>query len=197
MHPTPDVWGALVQGEGDGAVVGAPTRLHFPLGMPHDVDALKDAAKAKFVQRLMHVDAADLAVSATRDGPRIERQSTLVVELGAGTSEEEPLYIHAPAPPQAQGDIMDDFLLLCFYWLRSTFSQSISPTTLPSKEQCVHTACSTHAGPSPQFKTSSGPSPKFKASSVPSPLHTSLSGVSSMPGWNDTGDWEGVRKRNR
>jgi len=82
-------------------VVGAPTRLHFTVGLPHDVDALKDAAKAKFVQLPANVAASQLSVSVTRGWDKLN-EDALVDSLPQGATRQQPLYIHAPAPPQEQ-----------------------------------------------------------------------------------------------
>jgi len=103
------------------------TQVFCPGGRSFNVDALKDAAKAKFGQGLAHVDASQLSVSlsADRDGAAsVARQSTLVETLGRGSTEEQPLFIHAPAaPPQVQDAEpidWDDLCLASIAWLQST-----------------------------------------------------------------------------
>jgi len=74
------------------------TQVFCPEGRSFNVDALKDAAKAKFGQGLAHVDASQLSVSATRGGDTADPR-TLVSTIAPNA--DSTLYIHAPAPPQA------------------------------------------------------------------------------------------------
>jgi len=74
-------------------------QLYCPERRTFNVVALRDAAKAKFVHLLAHVDASQLSVSATRDGEMLE-EDAIVNELADGTSRQHPLFIHAPAQPQ-------------------------------------------------------------------------------------------------
>jgi len=91
------VWVKLVQ---LGVQDSRATQIRYQNGGSFNVDDLCKAAKMEFGPLLAHVAASQLSVSATRDGPREARPSTLVQSLG-GSSDEQPLYIHAPAaPPQ-------------------------------------------------------------------------------------------------
>jgi len=75
-----------------------PTQVYCPDGRSFNIDALKDAARAKFVQLPANVAAPQLWVSATRDGSA-EDPRTLVSTIAPNA--DSTLYIHAPAPPQA------------------------------------------------------------------------------------------------
>mmetsp|Transcript_36188 Transcript_36188/g.91025 ORF Transcript_36188/g.91025 Transcript_36188/m.91025 type:complete len:236 (+) Transcript_36188:351-1058(+) len=92
------VWVELLQ---PGVAETVVDRLYFAEGRFRDVATLRDAAKEKFGPLLAHVAAAQLSVSATRDGEKLD-EDALVVNLQHGGSRAQPLYIHAPAaPPQA------------------------------------------------------------------------------------------------
>jgi len=142
-EPVSHVWAALVQGEGDGADVGAPTMLFCPPHYPHfNVDALKYAAKAQFVQLPANVAAAQLSVSATREGPRVERPSALVQSLG-GSSDEQPLYIHAPAPSQGRyrGRFLAFVFLLASFYVFSEHFTNDTPFKGAVRAYCMLYAC--------------------------------------------------------
>mmetsp|Transcript_25801 Transcript_25801/g.59794 ORF Transcript_25801/g.59794 Transcript_25801/m.59794 type:complete len:152 (+) Transcript_25801:316-771(+) len=102
------------------------TQVFCPGGRSFNVDALKDAAKAKFGQGLAHVDASQLSVSlsADRDGAAsVARQSTLVETLGRGSTEEQPLFIHAPAaPPQGRRTYRLGRFVSCLYCVASIYA---------------------------------------------------------------------------
>jgi len=95
-EPRPSVWVVLVHHNG---VEEPATRLYCPAeSSAFEVDALKDAAKAKFVQLLAHVDASQLSVSATRGGDTADPR-TLVSTIAPNA--DSTLYIHAPPPTRA------------------------------------------------------------------------------------------------
>mmetsp|Transcript_30919 Transcript_30919/g.74620 ORF Transcript_30919/g.74620 Transcript_30919/m.74620 type:complete len:271 (+) Transcript_30919:134-946(+) len=137
------------------------TQVFCPGGRSFNVDALKDAAKAKFGQGLAHVDASQLSVSlsADRDGAAsVARQSTLVETLGRGSTEEQPLFIHAPAaPPQVQDAEpidWDDLCLASIAWLQSTL---FSRTFKNHPSYMTHSSSSsldTHAAPNSRYSSS-------------------------------------------
>jgi len=89
-----------------------PTQVYCPNGRSFNIDALKDAARAKFVQLPANVAAPQLWVSATRDGSA-EDPRTLVSTIAPNA--DSTLYIHAPAPPQAPAAPMSNPDLA---WLR-------------------------------------------------------------------------------
>uniref|UniRef100_A0A7S0YR23 Uncharacterized protein n=1 Tax=Hemiselmis tepida TaxID=464990 RepID=A0A7S0YR23_9CRYP len=80
---------------GDEAL-SSPSRIICPLGCPvFDVDAVKEAAKSKFAERLGGIDAADLDVMDGEGGEAL-RAGQAVADLKCGKDEEHPLLLHAP-----------------------------------------------------------------------------------------------------
>mmetsp|Transcript_42059 Transcript_42059/g.82278 ORF Transcript_42059/g.82278 Transcript_42059/m.82278 type:complete len:288 (-) Transcript_42059:475-1338(-) len=96
------VWVVLVQ---EGMEDSRATKIRFEAGDRTDVDDLCKEAKNEFTHRLAHVDASDLTVSMTReDDTKLEEDAGVPFQhegVNHGASRQQPLYIHAPAPPQA------------------------------------------------------------------------------------------------
>uniref|UniRef100_A0A7S0YVX9 Uncharacterized protein n=1 Tax=Hemiselmis tepida TaxID=464990 RepID=A0A7S0YVX9_9CRYP len=96
MDQDGDVWVKLVQ---PGVQDSRATRIRYATGGSFIVDDLCKAAKMEFENRLAHLDASQLSVSATRDGPA-EDPRTLVSTIAPNA--DVTLYIHAPAPPREE-----------------------------------------------------------------------------------------------
>uniref|UniRef100_A0A7S0YVE4 Uncharacterized protein n=1 Tax=Hemiselmis tepida TaxID=464990 RepID=A0A7S0YVE4_9CRYP len=167
MDQDGDVWVKLVQ---PGVQDSRATRIRYATGGSFIVDDLCKAAKMEFENRLAHLDASQLSVSATRDGPA-EDPRTLVSTIAPNA--DVTLYIHAPAPPREQKrrkriqkvqrmqatECMDGSaaipsfsttLLSLFAWWLPVASRASSKEGLP--QQCLSSVLSSasHAGYSSQ-----------------------------------------------
>jgi len=98
------VWVVLVQ---EGMEDSRATKIHFDAGGQIDVDDLCKEAKNEFTHRLAHVDASDLTVSVSReDDTKLEEDTGVPFQhegVNHGALRQQPLYIHAPAQPPAEG----------------------------------------------------------------------------------------------
>jgi len=133
------------------------TQVYCPEGRSFNVDTLKKAAKAEFVQLLAHVDASQLSVSTIRGGDKFDEDALIVDQQPHGATRLQPLYIHAPAPPQVQDAEpieWDDFCLASIAWLRSTL---FSRTSRNGPSYMTHSSSSsldTHAAPNGRYSSS-------------------------------------------
>jgi hypothetical protein len=101
MAAVPNVWVRLVQN-------GTPselTKLKFNSG-DFDVDDVKEAAKLKFAAKLQGLDANDLEVRATNDGPALRPSQA---PTDAAQQDDNPLFIVDPRPVTTSGSTSELF----------------------------------------------------------------------------------------